>query len=168
MKILIPITLLLVVLSSCSTSSSQNIVKGPVLVEEKSLPDFTFKDQFGNSKTIDSSIEKLILAFEEEPAHAVNDYLANQSTSFLKDNKTLFIADISAAPGIIQKMFILPGLKKYKYSVLIFTDEEEAAPFREGINVERIIVVYLKDKTISSVKTLAPTTEEVRKMFFEK
>lgn len=168
MKTLMPITLLLILLSSCSSSISQNIVKGPVLIEEKTLPDFTFKDQFGNSKTIDGSIEKLIFAFDEDPAHAVNDFLATKPASFLKDNKTLFIADISAAPGIIRKMFILPGIKKYEYSVLIFTDEEEATPFREGVKTEQLIVVSLNNKTISSIKTINPTTEEVKKLFLEK
>ncbi len=65
-------------------------------------------------------------------------------------------------------MFILPGIKKYEYSVLIFTDEEEAAPFREGVKTEQLIVVSLNNKTISSIKTINPTTEEVKKLFLEK
>lgn len=63
MKSLIYISILLIIATSCSSTTSQNIVKGPVLVAKQELPDFTFKDQFDNSHTIDASTEKLIFAF---------------------------------------------------------------------------------------------------------
>ena len=165
MKSLIYISILLIIATSCSSTTSQNIVKGPVLVAEQELPDFTFKDQFDNSHTIDASTEKLIFAFGEEPAHAVNDFLADKPADFLKSKNTLFIADVSAAPGVIRKMFILPGLKKFKYPVLIFTDEEEAAPFRKDAKIENVIIVHVKDKKITSLEILPATTDELKQHF---
>jgi hypothetical protein len=165
MKNLIYLLILLFLLSSYYSCASQNTLEGPVLVEGKKLPDFTFKDQFNNTHTIDAGIEKIIFAFDEYPAHAVNDYLADKSGSFLKDNKTLFIADISAAPSLIRKMFILPGIKKYAYPVLIFTDKEEARPFRHKIETKKIVVAHLKGKEIVLIETLMPSIEEVKKIF---
>lgn len=167
MKTLLNYTLLLILLVSCSSSSVQNIVEGPVIVEGKKMPDFTFTDQFDNTKKIDSKTETLFFAFNEEPAHAVNDFLADKKATFLKDNATIFIADVSAAPGIIQKMFILPGIKKFDYPVYIFTDEEEAKPFREGVKIDKIIVVQLENNTIKSIQELNATVEAV-KTYFEK
>lgn len=94
----------------------------------------------------------------------MNDFLANQDPSYLAEHHTHLIVDVSAAPGIIQKMFILPGLKDYQYPVLIFRDEAEAAPFRMGVNPEKLLLVSLKNRKITALKEYEATEAGVESM----
>jgi len=165
MKKLIHISILFIILTACNSSTSQQNVEGPVFEVENTVPEFTFNDQFGNSHEVRDSIERLLVALDQETAHSVNDFLADKPGTFLQDNKTLFIADVSAAPGIIRKMFIMPGLKKFDYPVLIFTDEKEAKPFRMGVNTEKVLEVSLNGQKIISIKEHEPTVEAVASIF---
>lgn len=139
-------------------------LKGPVFELNAPFPNYSFSDQFETIHKVDNSTERLIVALDKEAAHAVNDFLVSQSKTFLADHHTLLIVDVSAAPGIIQKMFILPGLKKFDYPVLIFRDKEEAAPFRMGVNAEKLLEVKLKNKKIVSLKEYDPSLEAVQSM----
>lgn len=139
-------------------------LKGPVFTLNAQFPNYSFSDQFGAVHKVDNTTERLIVALDKEAAHAVNDFLASQSKTFLADHHTHLIVDVSAAPGIIQKMFILPGLKKFDYPVLIFRDKEEAAPFRMGMNANKLLLVKLENKKITALREYEPSLEAVKTM----
>lgn len=153
MKKLIHYAALILVLFVAASVTPMVPVKGPVFVLNQEMPDYTFSDQFGESHRVDAKLERLIVALDKEAAHTINEFLENQIPSYLVDRKTSLIVDISAAPGIIQKMFILPGLKKHHYPVLVFRDKEEAAPFRMGVNPEKLLEVRLKNRKIVSLES---------------
>lgn len=52
-------------------------------------------------------------------------------------------------------MFIMPGLKEFKHTVLVLDEKEKAAAFRSGVDTEKIVLVKLQDATISSIETLS-------------
>lgn len=70
---------------------------------------------------------------------------------------------MSAAPSIIRSMFILPGLKDFKHTVLLLDDEKIAAPYRKDMDVEKITVVYVINEKITDITTVT-TAEELRKI----
>ena len=158
MKYIITVVFAALLLTGCNDKNNYENVE-PKLVVGNSLENFELNDQFGETHTIQADIEKVIFAFEQDPAHAVNDYLATQTSTYLQDIKAIFVADVSAAPGIIRKMFIMPGLKDFEHSVLIFEDESLAAPYRVGADEESIVIVYLDNRKIVEVKKVAATKE---------
>ncbi len=164
MRKLIPYTASLFILILATSAIPKLPVEGPVFVLNKQMPKYSFTDQFGEAHTMDAKIERLIVALDKEAAHAVNDFLANQKPSFLEDRNTSLIMDISAAPGIIQKIFILPGLKKFEYPVLIFRDEQEAAPFRMGVNPDLLLEVKLDNKKIVGLSEYEANESGVKAM----
>lgn len=143
----------------------QSKVEGPVFVLNKQMPEYTFSDQFGETHTMGTQTERLIVALDKEAAHAVNDYLASQAPTYLADHRSSLLVDVSAAPGIIQKMFIVPGLKKFEYPVLIFRDKEDAAPFRKGVKPEKLLEVSLRNEKIVALQEYDATVEGVKAMF---
>ncbi|WP_324172901.1 hypothetical protein [Sulfurimonas sp.] len=143
----------------CSSKGSEEVVVEPKLVVGKSLDAIVINDQFEKPQTIDANTKKVIFAFSKDVAHTCNDYFVTQEPTYLSENKTQFIADVSAAPSLIRSIFILPGLKDFKHTVLILDDKKIAASFRSGVDVEKIVIVYLENKIITSIRTINSADE---------
>ena len=143
-------------------SSDEKVEKNvePALVVGKSLADFKVNDQFDKPQTLDANTKQIIFVFSDDMGHLCNDYFVTKEASYLADNNTQFVADISGAPSIIRSMFIMPGLKDFKHPVLVLSEKEASAPFRATMDTEKIIVVSIEDMKISSVKTIF-TKEEL-------
>lgn len=131
----------------------------PALVVGKSVNALKLNDQFEKQHVINADTTKLIFAFSKDMAHTCNDFFASKDASYLGDNHTQFIADVSGAPSLIKSMFIMPGLKDFKHTVLIFEQKETAAPFKAKQDAEKIIIAYLNNGTISSIKTISTEAE---------
>ena len=56
-------------------------------------------------------------------------------------------------------MFILPGLKDFKHTVLLLDDKTKAAPYRKGMNSEAIVLVTIDKGLITEIATLNSTQE---------
>lgn len=163
-KILTALTLALL-LSACGSKeeTAQNV--DAKLVVGKNLSGFTLQDQFEKEHTLSDTTKKVIFAFDKESAHVCNDFFVTKEPTYLADNSSGFIADVSAAPSIIKSLFILPGLKDFKHTVLLLNEKEVAAPFRKDMQTEKIIVVDLDAGTITKITTL--TTDKELQAFIE-
>ena len=144
----------------CSSDKKVDENVEPALVVGKSLADFKINDQFEKPHTLNANTKQIIFVFSDDMGHLCNDYFATKEASYLADNNTQFVADISGAPSIIRSMFIMPGLKDFKHPVLVLSEKEASAPFRATMDTEKIIVVSIEDMKISSVKTIF-TKEEL-------
>lgn len=165
MRILKPLTLLLVLFIGLSSSSYHQDIEGPVFKLRQPLPEMAFTDQFGKTHEIEAQTQTLIVALDKEPAHAVNEFMEGRDAAFLEQHQAMIMIDVSAAPSIIQKLFILPGLKKFEYPVLIFTEEERAQAFREGVNTEKVLAVSLENRTITAIEEYEPTAAALSPIF---
>ena len=146
-------------LVACSSKGEDLSKVNAKLVVGKSLTNLTLNDQFGKAHTLSADTKKVIFAFSKDAAHTCNDFFVTQKPSYLSDNKTVFIADVSAAPSLIRSMFIMPGLKDFKHTVLILDNKAEAAPFRKDVENEKVVVVYLDNEKITAIKTLDTAKE---------
>lgn len=158
MKYIITVALTALLLTGCGEkTTNENIT--PSLVVGNSLEKLVLNDQFGKIHSVQADTKKVIFAFEQDPAHGVNDYLDTKPATYLQDNKAVFVADVSAAPGIIKSMFIMPGLKDFKHDVWIFEHDDIAAPYRVGVDENSIVIAYLDNKKIIAIKEIKPTKE---------
>ena len=82
--------------------------------------------------------------------------------TYLQDNNAQFVANVSAAPSLIRTIFILPGLKDFKHTVLILDDEAMASKYAAGVDAEKIIVVSLDKHKITNIKTVSTVAELVK------
>lgn len=144
----------------CSSDKKTEVNVEPSLVVGKSLANLKMNDQFEKEHTLQANTQKVIFVFSDDMGHVANDYFATKEVSYLADNNTQFVADISGAPSIIRSMFIMPGLKDFKHTVLLLTEKDVSAPFRAKMDLEKIIVVYVKDNTITEIKNIS-TQEEL-------
>jgi len=115
----------------------------------QSIKPVILNDQFGTAHKIDKMPRTIIMTFEKEPSDILNKYLSKQSEGYLEKNNGVFIADISGMPAFVSKTFALPKMKKYKYKVLLITDENEGAkyPYQEG----QITIIKTENDRIKSI-----------------
>ncbi len=154
-------------LVGCSPKEDTNTKVEAKIVIGKSLADLTLNDQFEKKQTLKENTKKIIFAFSKDMAHACNDFFVTQSPSYLDENYTQFVADVSSAPSIVRSMFIMPGLKDFKHTVLILEDEKTALGFKTGIDAEKIIVAYLEEGKITQIKTIS-SIEELKNIIEDK
>lgn len=153
------ITLLVVI--GCSTEESEINNIAPKLVIGQTLSNLELNDQFEKQHSLNSSTKTLIFAFEKKGAHICNDFFNIQESTYLEKHNTQFVADVSSAPSVIRSLFIMPGLKDFKHTVLLLEDKVVAKPFRKNIDIEKIIIVSLNNKSITKIQTIS-TTEELK------
>jgi len=161
-KIIVGLFVSLLLIGCVSKDAPEQVVE-PKLVVGKSLSDIVLNDQFDKVHKIEASTKKVIFAFSKDMAHTCNEYFVTQSPTYLSENHTQFVADVSAAPSLIRSMFILPGLKDFKHTVLLLDDKEKAVPYRADMNTEKIVVVYIEDESIIKVETIA-SKDELKKV----
>lgn len=151
-----------ILLLGCSSDADLKNVT-PKLVVGKSVKGLRLNDQFGVAHNLNPDTYRLIFAFAKEPAHICNDFFNTKKPTYLQEHHAEFIADVSAAPSLIRSMFILPGLKDFKHTVLLLEDKKQAAPYRKDMDTEAIVVVNIINQEITQIKTLN-SKEELRKM----
>jgi hypothetical protein len=142
----------------CSSNATNENVK-PALVVTQSVENLKLNDQFEAPQTIPADTKKIVFAFSKDIGHTCNDFFATKAPNYLTENKTVFVADVSGAPSLIRSMFILPGLKDFKHTVLVMDDKNVAAEYKAGMESEKIVVVSLENKIITEIKTLSTTSE---------
>ena len=86
---------------------------------------FSLLNQHDEKVTVDNKVEKILVSFEKDTGADINEYLSNKYSLFLKNNNSVFIANISGMPSIITKLFALPKMKKYKHPILLIYSEDD-------------------------------------------
>ena len=143
----------------CSSNETTTQAEAKLVVK-KSLQGLSLKDQNEKTHTLSADTKTVIFAFSKDIGHACNNFFETKPDNYLDENKALFIADVSSAPSLIRSMFIMPGLKDFKHTVLIIDDKTVSANYKAGMNLEKIIIVKLDNSTITSIETV-DTAEEM-------
>ena len=115
------------------------------------MSDFKSLDQFDKVHKVMYKTKYMIFVFEKASGHTMKDFLAKKDPNYLSNNNALFIADVSAIPTFI-KWFALHSLKNYPYPIVVLDDEELSSKYIDENNIEKIMLVTLKDKIVTSVK----------------
>jgi len=152
MKSILTGLILAVVFLGCSSKGAEDSSVVPKLVVGKTFEKFTLNDQFEKPHTLQVDTNKVVFAFAKDSAHTCNDFFKTQTPTYLQDNHTEFIADVSAAPSLIRSLFITPGLKEFKHTVLLLEDKKVAAPYKKGLDINSVAVVYILNNKIEKVK----------------
>jgi len=151
-KILLGVLTAILFIGCSSDAVEQNVE--PKLVVGQSIADLKLNDQFEKSHTLSSGTNKIVFAFSKDGAHICNDYFNTKEPTYLASHNTQFVADVSAAPSLIRSMFIMPGLKDFKHTVLLLDDKAIAAPYRKDMNVEKIVIIFVDNGTVTAIKTV--------------
>ena len=157
MKKIILTVMVAFALFGCSSSSDETAAVEPKLVVNKSLSGLTLQDQHEKTQKLQADTRIVFFSFSKPTGHACNEFLENKPANFLAEHKAVYIADVSAAPSLIKKMFILPDLKELKFPILLINDDTLSAAYSKGVDKEKIVVVLLDNGVIKEIKNLNDT-----------
>ena len=140
----------------CSSKSDEQTLNAtPKLVVGKSLSALKLDDQNEKPHTISKETKILFFSFAKPTGHICNAFLESKPANFLQEHHAVYVADVSPAPSLIKKLFILPDLKKLKFPILLINDDKLSAEYSKGMNKDTIIAVHLDNEKIVSIENLA-------------
>jgi hypothetical protein len=91
------------------------------------LPALTFKDQHDAPHALNAQTKAVIFSAERAVSSLVETVLEDQTTASLDAAGILYVADISAMPGIITTVIALPKMRKRPYAMLLGRTPEDTA-----------------------------------------
>jgi len=81
------------------------------------LPALTLTDQHDKPWTVAPSTKQLLFAADKAGSDLANAVLAAQSPGFQSDGGIAYLADISAMPALVTRMFAVPKLRELPFSI---------------------------------------------------
>ncbi len=145
----------------CSDKSADDANVEAQLIKGKSLEQLKLNDQFDKPHTLDAGTKKVIFAFTKDMGHLSNDFFATQKPDYLAKRNALFVADVSQAPSIIRSMFVLPGLKDFKHTVLVLIEDTDSANYRAETDFEKVLIADVDNFIITNIAYVS-TAEELQ------
>lgn len=145
---------LLALLLSLSFLGCSDEVVVPVqskVVVGGSLESLKLNDQFEKPHAITADTQKVIFAFSKDMGHMSNEFFVKQGENYLADHKAIFVADVSGAPSLIRSMFIMPGLKDFKHTVLVIEEKPVAAAYRVDAHKDEIMILDVNNFVIEKI-----------------
>lgn len=142
----------------CSSNDSM-VLDVPQIAVGSSMAELKLNDQFANLQSVQADTTKIVFAFSKQTGHDCNDFLATKAEDYLSSKNMLFVADISNAPALIRSMFIAPGLKDFKHTIMVLDAKDTATKLRPSGDLEKIVVVSLENYVINNVVYLDTVAE---------
>jgi len=114
---------------------------------------FELSDQHDRSFKIDNDTKVIIFVSERQTSNIVHTALQSHDKNFLLSRSAVYIADISKMPSFVNRMFVLPELRKYTYSMLLDKDSKKTSMFpRKKEHVTLIKLDGLKIKSVEFIQ----------------
>ena len=138
----------------CSSKSASDVEVKSKLVVDHSLENFSLNNQHTKATPITKETQKLIFAFSKDVGHECNDFFATKDPDYLAQHNAMFVADVSAAPSMIRSLFIMPGLRDFKHTILVIDSEEISKEYKITQKAEKIVLVSLENFIIKKIEYL--------------
>jgi len=98
------------------------------------LEPIRLRDQHDQPRAVDSKTKLLLYTRDKAGSGVANDALEGLPPEVLRERAVAYVADISGMPGLIARLFALPKLRKYPFSVLLARERSDLPelPAKEG------------------------------------
>jgi hypothetical protein len=88
-------------------------------------PVLSLKDQHDTPRTTLSASRFLLFSADKDGSNLADEVLEGQTAETLEQAGIAYVADISAMPAMVTKMFAMPKLRKRPYPVLLGRTSED-------------------------------------------
>ena len=131
----------------------------PKVIVGSSLASLKLNDQFEKPQALNAGTTKVIFAFSKDMGHMSNEFFDKQDADYLAKHSAVFVADVSGAPSVIRSMFIMPGLKDFKHTVLVIEDKNVAANYRIEAHKEELMILEVNNFMIENISYVSSEEE---------
>lgn len=123
----------------------------PTLGPGDVLAPLALEDQHGRPRAIDAGVRGILFSRDMGGGGVAKEALAEDGAALLEASGTVYVADISRMPGLVTKLFALPGMRRRPYPMLLDRDgaATSAWPSEEG----HASLIGLRDGVVTDVRT---------------
>ena len=114
------------------------------------LPAFQINDQHDKPYAIPADTRLIVFTADKSAGDLLNAYLKQQPADFMPQRKMVYIADISAMPGLITSMVALPKMRDYAYRVAIGAEKEQTAMLPRA--EDSVTLIYAEGGKITQIQ----------------
>jgi len=143
-KITFILTSISLLFMTCSAKNNRQITINKILV-------LNLKNQNNKTFTLKNNIKTVIFSFTKKTGRICDNFFSTKTSKFIKSNHILYVADISKAPFLIKEFFILPDLRKLKFTVLIIDKNKVSQIYKPIKNANKIMILKLRNKVITNI-----------------
>lgn len=114
------------------------------------LPSVHFNDQHDQATKLDATVSMIVFAPDREAGELAQPVMNALKSEGMRSRGIKYIADISAMPSLVTRMFALPKMRDYPYPVLLGREAGDTAflPRQAG----RVTLLRLGDGVVEAVE----------------
>lgn len=133
--------------------------QGLSLQKNEALPPASFQNQHGKTISWDASTRWILFSKEKEVNARIHSVL--QPMTPAAQSHVFYVADISGMPSLISKLFALPKMRKYSYSVAL--EREGTLTASWPTQQDHITVFKVENQKIKEI-LFVKTSEELQRL----
>jgi hypothetical protein len=96
------------------------------------LPALTLRDQHGESRAIDAGLKAILFSRDMDAGGIVKDALKEGGAELLAGAGAVYVADVSAMPRLIRRIFAIPSMRRRGYPMLLDMEGSATVDFPGG------------------------------------
>jgi hypothetical protein len=148
-------------LAAAASATADPDVTEQTVAAGQALPSLQLTDQHERAHDISAGARLLLFAPDRDSSEIAHEVLEPLGGDAMAQAGIRYVADISAMPGIVTRMFALPRIREYSYPVMLARESADTAmlPARAGA----VTVLDLAAGTVSGVR-FADTADALRAM----
>lgn len=120
------------------------------IAQADDLKPLVLEDQWGKEQALNSDTKLLIFSHHKDGSGWVKQALIELNVSNMAEKNWLYVANISRMPKLITKIFAIPKMRDYEFSIALLRDDEAVKLWPKK---EDFVAIYtLSNLTIESVE----------------
>jgi hypothetical protein len=131
----------------------------PKISVGQKIDDLKLLDQFDKSQQVKDTTRTLVFVFKKDTGHTIREYFKTKSAAFIEENKIVMVADVSKMPSLIKQFVAIPDLQESDYPILLLDDEALSLSYQNAKNVNKIMIIDLKEKVVQKVTFVATVAQ---------
>ncbi len=119
-------------------------------VQAQSLPATDFQDANEQAISLNEQTKWVLLSSEKAAGKAVKEALEALEITDVAAAGGLYVADVSAMPGFITKLFAIPKMQDYGFRMAVVNDEEQLTDWPK--KEDHVTAMKLNNLNVESVE----------------
>jgi len=112
-----------------------------------------FNDQWDKPVELTEQTKWLVISQSKESGNTVKEAFDSLELKDLKQHKIIYLADISAMPSLVTKLFALPKMRDYAFPMALIREEGELSAMQLPVkDLDSVAVIALDKLNVGEAK----------------
>jgi hypothetical protein len=121
-----------------------------------------YEDQHGRIQILDTDVRNVVFLADMDAKDILHEELQPLGDTFLKESRSVIIADIHKMPAIISRVFALPAMRDYSYTLHLIRTEGPGLRF--PLKPGQMTLLRLENRKILSIEIFVSGEELIKEL----